>query len=367
MVYLGIGAGAIEQALDAHQGAALFDNQDFQELTGRLPSTRLLTLYARGEVFKDLYPLLLAHLDVTQGLAANLPVADLDMVSAWQSSASALTVFDEGMNIDSAILFDKATTSPAQERRISQAGGALRVVDALPDSTYIFLSGRDIQQVWDLLRSLGSGGDPTRFAQLGALFKSEIGFNPETDLLPYAQGEWASGLFTTQDGVFARAMQEETGLPAGLIFTLGVNDERRMQKTLDGFVDWARRSGLIVTNGSGGNSNFYHLTNQKENLTVLTINMSQGHLDISTSNEPWGASSGPITQDADYQAVWGQLSEDMTITYYINFTRFLQLFQSDPEVSADIAALRALRAVASARRHEGASTLLNRVVILIQP
>ena len=58
--------------------------------------------------------------------------------------------------------------------------------------------------------------------------EKEIGFNPDRDLFPILDGDWALGIFENSDGFVA----DSIGLPLGLMFTVETSDEAQLSALL---------------------------------------------------------------------------------------------------------------------------------------
>jgi hypothetical protein len=91
----------------------------------------------------------------------------------------------------------------------------------LPDETLVLLTGASLNDVWQGLKgSLAAGGNLADFEESMALLAREFGYDPDRELLPLLDDEWALAVLPADEGLVLELADQ----PLGLLLLAGSGD-----------------------------------------------------------------------------------------------------------------------------------------------
>ncbi len=212
LVLIGNSADAVQLVIKTQTGSTptLSDAKEFRDMLAQLPGKRTLTLFMNGTSLSDF----VKKQNTFTGLTPGFNAAQTGL-EAVRSLGMALAVVDEGVRLDTIVIYDDGKLTD-QYRQVLEAGAAApRTDDLLPSGTLVYLTGQRPDLTWasyreTLIASIGQSDYDNSLRS----FETQFGFNPDEDLFPYLDGEWALALVPDTDSFFAQAGQGRFGFVA---------------------------------------------------------------------------------------------------------------------------------------------------------
>ncbi|MFQ5420672.1 MAG: DUF3352 domain-containing protein, partial [Anaerolineae bacterium] len=230
LALIGSSQTAVEQAIDAQHGDSMADSELFAEAVQELPADRLLTFFMDAQqvneiamsVFKDVFS---SFADLAETPESELPNLDEMQRNYVRGTAVAITLVDEGVQIDSISLFDPEAMTDWERELFNLAQAEADTAVLFPKDTFFYAaSSSGSTAVWNAYRkSIIAQSSREDFDESMRLFEQEFGFNPETDFFPLLDGGLAIGMMPAADSPFA-------GL--GGVMAMGTSDEAQMLAAL---------------------------------------------------------------------------------------------------------------------------------------
>lgn len=188
---------ALAQGVAALDGDALADEPAYAEAIAALPAERLLTGYVAAASLPTIAALLP---DGFLGATAS------DLIpAAMGATAVSINNTADGLQIDTATLYDKAAMSRAEKDALAIIGTS-NAAAMLPADTLIYASGQSIAISWPPVRQrLATAIGEADFEESMQLFGDDFGLNPDTGLFPLLTGGTAIALL---DGMVPVAVLE---------------------------------------------------------------------------------------------------------------------------------------------------------------
>lgn len=188
---------ALARGMAALDGNALADEPAYAEAIAALPTERLLTGYVAAESLPTIAALLP---DSFLGASAG------DLIpAAMGATAVSVNSNSDGIQIDTATLYDEAAMSRAEKDALAIIGTS-NAATILPADTLMYASGQAIAISWPPVRQrLETAIGEADFNESMQLFGDDFGLNPDTGLFPLLTGGTAVALL---DGMVPVAVLE---------------------------------------------------------------------------------------------------------------------------------------------------------------
>jgi len=209
LLLIGSSSNAVEQGMTAIDGNSLANDPDYTEAIAALPAERLLTGYLPADNLPTIAALLPNSL---------LGATASDLIpAAMGATAVSLNNSSEGVQIDTATLYDKTNMSSDEKAALSAIGQS-NAADSLPADTLIYVSGQPIAISWPPVRErLATAIGEADFEESMELFGDDFGLNPDTGLFPLMTGGTAVALLNDMLPV-AVLESEEMGMVETAVF-----------------------------------------------------------------------------------------------------------------------------------------------------
>jgi hypothetical protein len=189
VMYIGGSAAAIRQGINAQRGQNLAASSSYRQTVQSLPGDRGVTAYFTADLADD----------AARTMQGSRRIFSRQGVTAM---AVTLTLVDEGLRLDSTVLYEPDNMSQTMAE-IQQAGAA-DVAGLLPANTIGYLSGSRPDLLWALWRdSLIDTFGQADFNESMRAFEDTFGFDPDKDLFPLLDGDWAVVLVPGNEGFLA--------------------------------------------------------------------------------------------------------------------------------------------------------------------
>ncbi len=324
---LGMQIEDLQKAIDTQKGSAsLASNPNYQKMLQSLPSGRLLTAYLDMQQFTEMYMGLLENMSASLGTSMT-PEQIQELKDYMQSSSAgtqgmglSIMIVDAGVQLDSITNYEPEKLSGEQKVIVEQTGVATKVVELLPEDTFLYLGRKLPSAFWTML--------PGVFVKTGSVtqdeldqamlqFEQQIGFNPVTDLLPYLEGETALAAFPSSDGL----IPAQSGLNVGAALLLESSNPDGMLSLLKDVTVATAPMGLIFNEQQAGDLTYYELQDPGSGISMVAMGVNNPYLALSTSGKTLQAlfaGNPSLAKSASYQQSIAALPEGMAPFLYLD-------------------------------------------------
>jgi hypothetical protein len=381
LVLISLKAEDIQQVVDTPKGDSLAQSETYKKLLKALPKNRLLTLTFDTAQLKDLYQSLYSDLpadefEVFGGSAANAQEMLMEQLEKVSGQAMSLSIVDVGLAMDVVALYNTDKLTEQDKKSIQAVNGDYKMIDRLPEQTLMYVGGWLLEDGWPALRDQiiqASGISQAEFDEAMQAFEEQVGFNPDTDLLPYLGGEMAVAIFPSQEGLLASQMQVELGALA----VMGTTNADPVFLALEKLSQAATEmGGLTVKEETTDDLNYFVITDPMSEAEAVAYGMGQRYLLLGTSGsaleELFG--SGPsLAKSPRYQSATKALPAGMNPVFYLDIEGMLQaletglLAQAGGEFEESAKFLQPVPRVIAGAKTSGGDTVTANLIIFIKP
>jgi len=298
----------IQDAIDAQKGDSLFDQPGYTATVKQLPGDRSLTMYFTSDQYESIFSSILSS-------AAPSNTFDAQSLLTWNEMAASLSLVEAGLKMDVIVTYDPASLSDTQKKMIQSAGAASKTAGMFPDDTILFVTGQHLDLTWQSIRemmdNMGTLGD---FEESMKIFEEEFMFNPDADLFPYLDGEYALGVVPSTQGL----LPEQLNVQIGIGIAAGTSNQTAVQDTVDKLSEGIQNMGTPIETVNIGGSSFYSISDPTMG-SLLLFGTSQNFLLIGTDNSTLEAFVGdvPALQDnTKFKDTWKAFDSGMNPVFY---------------------------------------------------
>ena len=231
----------IKEVIDASKGDSIADTEAYQQVVSELPKDRLLTFFMDLSLLESFYENLELPTDLESG-------AEMDMLAGIGMSISAVEV---GLQMDYIIAYNLDQMTDEQIASMQMEAGEPMTASLFPQETYIYMSSENLDQSLEALQEgLLSTVEEEEIDEAMELFEEQYGINPQTDLFPYLDGEWALGILESAQGMLA----EQLGIPLNLMLVIESSDQDALLSAAEKIADSLENTGqfdVLQTESNG--------------------------------------------------------------------------------------------------------------------
>jgi hypothetical protein len=210
--------GAIDRVKKG--GESLADNKNYQATMAELPKNGAFFAFMDWAMLADM---------ATKTQAAQLTPEQLAQLKAFHSIGLAFTLQPDGVQIDTAILFDPKQLPEAAQAALNRPGSPNAVLKKIPAGALGFYNSSDLRSIWQQAReALAANPD---FEQQLADIQEQNGINLDEDVFGWMTGEFALVLTKVQPAA------ESFAPPVGGYLLIGADDVKVAQDKVTGLVD----------------------------------------------------------------------------------------------------------------------------------
>jgi hypothetical protein len=310
---LGSNVAAVQSAINAQNGDSLDESEGYKQIIGDLPRGRVLTVYTQGEQIRDL-------LTNNEGIAGVSVEADSLPLLGFVSAATTFSIIEAGLQIDTFTYTDPAQLTTTQRAMFDATGQKRNMVDLLSPQTVAYFTGQRLDLLWLTIRE--ATGDEVSFDESMEGFGREFGINPNTELFPLFDGDWAIGLVPTQSGLLA----EELEIPLGLLFVAETERPQLMAETVEALRDGLEGQQLVVNETDVGGVASYAVSLGEGASPAIYFGLEQSYFYLASSSDAVQdtfATEASLAQSERYQLFQEQFSRDINLAFFVDVRNLL--------------------------------------------
>ncbi len=361
LVYFGSSSEQVISAMELEAEDSLAEDAAYNAIKNQLPKDRLLTINIGSSLFADA----LANMGTLQ------PGMNLSSEAPLSTYTMAVTIVDSGIQMDTLIDYGDQELSDAQLALFESRTGQPEIADMFPDDSYAFFAGTRLDQTWKILKQVyGPMLGGSDFDEALGLLGTQFGLNPDTDLFPYLDGEYALGLFPSTSGFLA----QEADLPLGLLLLVESSDDAVLYKLADSLSDVLFM--LFEVQEIDSNDLYgYQVFDFGAQDPSFAFAASDDLLLIGTDLESMQSSlsrGNPLTQNPRYTEALDALPEDVRLGMFIDVQSILDVIESQalgefgPKELEDISAFRPIQSICSGNSPLEGTILHGAVLVIIE-
>ncbi|GEM_PF-2801611 len=239
----------LKDTIDLKKADSMASNADYKAMLSQLPKDRALAFYINNT---DLIEALSDSISYGSGSSIT------DTLEGWKGSAMSVAIVDAGLQIDSATAYDTENLDEDMKVMLEESGLESKAVSLLPEDTVAFISGTHLDLTWKAISvSLAGMGDEIGYEEAMNEFEDVAGFNLDSDLMAYLDGDYAISIFPSNDGMLA----DNAGVNLGFVGLIGTSQQDAITDTMDKLADALEEDAyLTVDKSSFGDGQLYELS-----------------------------------------------------------------------------------------------------------
>ena len=296
---------AMEDAIDAQKGESMTDDSNYRKLSGALDSSSAVFAYS------DVSSLTSVMQDSSYLYGGDL---NLDMVIA---TAASLSFVKEGVALDSAVLYDPDELTEDQAAMLKEGASTGDLAGKFPEDTLVYLGGSHLDMAWAAYRDLIVEALGSDFDSSMEMFADTVGFNLDTDLMPLMTGDYALGVYPSNEGILAD--MADASLGGLVIFTTSDGDQ--IKEYAEDVEDALYDSYMEVETESSP-FDIWTVVDYYSGTPTVSYGVKDNYLIISTSQDDLEEAferSSSLKDSENYKTALSAFGSGLTPTIYINF------------------------------------------------
>ena len=309
VLLIGTSTNAVEDAIDAQKGESMADNAEYRKLSGALDSSSAVFVFSEvsslTSVLEDSY---YYYGDI-----------NLDIVIA---TAASLSFVKEGIALDSAVLYDPDELTEDQAAMLKAGASTGDLAGKFPEDTLVYIGGSHLDMAWAAYRDLIVDAIGEDFDYSMDMFEDTVGFNLDTDLLPLMTGDYALGVFPSNEGILAD--MADTSLGGLAIFATSDGDQI---KDFAADVEDALYDSYMEVETDSSPFDIWTVVDYYSGTPTVSYGVKDNYLVISTSQDDLEEAferSSSLKDSENYNAAMSSFGSGLTPTIYINFADGLE-------------------------------------------
>lgn len=330
----------IESAIDAQKGSSLAQDATFKQLSKVLPSNGAIFFYIPSQTVSTLLS------EEETGLSS-LGYGSFTSLDFYQATAMSVSFLDSGVSIESAVAYDLDQMSDTQKTFLQQAQGASRLISDFPEDTFFFMGGNRLDLAWSTYREMVTDALGSDFDESMNMAEESIGFNPDQDLLPILNGQYALGIFDDPNGLLSEMANVNMGMQ--MIFESTESDRLR-QYSAD-IADLLTADEIGVDHDSSGSMETWTVSEPYLDSDLFAYGVNDSALIFSTNaadlRDAFGRSSS-LADSQNFKKAWSSLDNGMTPVFYLDFPALLDELTNTSDIdlsSEDVAVLAPIQTI----------------------
>ena len=333
LVLVGSGSDAIKMGINSQGEQALADSDAYREAIKQLPADRTATFYIDPGLMEEVT----SSVDDTGFGNVDLPT------NGFGGTAVSVSLLEEGLRLDMVSTFNSSQLSQAQQDMLN-AKYDPRAASMAPENTLIYLAGNRPDLSWLILSKIISDAiGRADFHDSMQMFDRTFGFDPDEELFPLFDGEWAVGVVPTSHSLLAA----EEGINMGGFLLLESSDTAVLNDLAKDANRNIEDQGVRIDETQDGRRTTYELINSYNETPMLAYGLDDDYLVIATGEDEIDEVLGSGEKLADngrFQQTWELFPKGMNPALYMNVTEFMEamtdtVYESEQEYYEDVAAV----------------------------
>lgn len=302
----------LKRSIDGQKEASLANDPVFSELLGKLPKDKILSVYLSGDRLTEL---LLASSGALGGAGF------ADSLQSLDSMALSVSIVDEGLQIDNWTAYDPEALDEEQNAMLETTGDELELAHLLPAGTVFYTGGTHLDLIWlanktAMAQTTGMGED---WEAAMEMFAGQFGFNPDTELFPYLDGEWGMAVMPATEGILVQQMQ----VPLGALVAAQATQPDQLAGVVEGFASSMEAVGAPVEDVALGDATLKQVSDPMMG-PLFAFGISDERLVIATSSSAIGVlneDQETLAESERYKQVVRALPRGMRPMLYLNLEK----------------------------------------------
>ena len=309
----------IQDAIDLQKkGGSLGEQANYKAIVNQLPAGRSITFYMNGAEYLKLYESLLGSMGSTM---EGIPI-DMEKFGLWTDAAFSLSVVDAGLQMDTVVAYDLAKLSANTQQMIQSAGKANATAKMFPEGTLFYANGQRLDLLWLSIQDMMTGTNLSDFKESMTMLEQQIGVNPDTDIFPYMNGEYALGIFPSGEGL----LSAQANIDLGFALLVWTSDPQKMGEAVTAVNTSLSDMNLPIQDVDAGGYTLYEISDPSTNDLVLAYGMQKEYLVIGSSSnavKDFANQSKSLENSLAYQQVWNAFPKGRAPVFYMDFQGFM--------------------------------------------
>jgi hypothetical protein len=225
---------------------------------------------------------------------------------------------DAGVQLDTVYAYDTSSLSQDQKTLMEASGADSRTDDLFPEGTIFFLKGQRLDLVWKAYRQvLGASLGSSDFDEAMRMFEQQYGFNPDSDLFPYLNGEWSVGLMPSSEGLLAKSAK----VNLGFALLAETDNPSALRATVDSLRPRLEEQGAQFSESEAGGVAITQLGDPSMGSAIAAYGVSDRYLALGSSSqslEKLFSGGASLARSSRYSQVWRAFPRGMSPVIYID-------------------------------------------------
>jgi hypothetical protein len=351
IVYISTDFDNIKQAIDAQKGDGLDSSAAFKDATSGLPGSRVMTIYASPTVFDEI---------TSTSSVSSSTFGALDIMD---NAGLSISVVDEGIKLDLVTTYNLDQLSEQERQMLEEGGGSTEVARYFPANTLIYYAGNHLDRTWATYRDIIEGySSSSDFEESMNMAEDQVGFNPDTDLLPILDGAYAIGFYEDNDSF----LNQNADVPLGFLGVFETSQVDQMNSLVADFTDsMDNQTGMRVNDNSSGDLTYYEVEDKLSGDIVFGYGLYQHYLMLGTNGqllEQATQNSDSLSQNNKFNDVWGNFS-GMKPMLYVDLAGIIDMAENLS--GANLGILTPIDALAAANGNLQGRTTKTSIILFI--
>ncbi len=317
LVFLSSEMDHIIRAIDAPDGKTLAKDDGYRAITKELPSTRIMTTFINQTFFKEIYALNGGEIAAT-GLDPKI----------FGSSGMSLSLVNNSIQLDAISAYNREQLSEPYLNLLSSRGTDTKILEEFPQDTILFMGGSNLGKIYSSVIEILSSTNSISSQEVSEsmqLLDDQIGFNPETDLLPYLDGDWGLALVKERDTLLAK----ELNIPVGVMGIFQTSNNQQLSQNLSETADQLSKLGIVaIEEKIIDDMTLYVASIFMMDGPLFAFGMQNNQMLLGTNstrfeNPPERNQS--LAESEQWKEAWKMIPRGMTPTVYLDFQGFIHL------------------------------------------
>jgi hypothetical protein len=314
LVLVASGSDQLRAAIDAQdEGLSLAESDVYQDLARKLPRNRLLTFYVSGQQLQDL----------TAAFSQGVSVLGSDVATtSFAETVISLSAVESGIRMDTVTRYDPEILTEAQRLLLEANDQERETATIMPANSLFYLSGPDLAQSWAVIRerAITSMGQAAFDESMESAVPT-VGFNPDTELMPLLDGEWALTVMPGENYLLDGLQPSDAELNLGIIVLAGTSQQAAMLDTLDKMSSTLQEQAFIIEKSESAGTTLYLVDAGFAEEPQLAFGLDQaGYLFITTNADgtPLVSDGSGLAGSTRYQEVWTAFPADTRPAFFLD-------------------------------------------------